>query len=69
MVKHGHLQCLQYAHKNGCPWDDVITDETGIDLRDIICVMYQSHCKRSQAVAALRNNNGDLIDSIMDLTI
>ena len=20
--KYGHLECLQYAHENGCPWDE-----------------------------------------------
>ena len=21
-AKNGHLQCLRYAHENGCPWDE-----------------------------------------------
>ena len=21
-AKGGHLDCLKYAHKNGCPWDE-----------------------------------------------
>ena len=20
-AKNGHLECLKYAHENGCPWD------------------------------------------------
>ncbi|AGO84450.1 Ankyrin repeat domain containing protein [Pandoravirus salinus] len=24
---HGHLDCLRYAHENGCRWDDVICTE------------------------------------------
>ena len=22
-VRNGHLECLKYLHKNGCPWDKV----------------------------------------------
>ena len=21
-AEYGHLECLQYAHENGCPWDE-----------------------------------------------
>ena len=21
-AKNGHLECLKYAHENGCPWDE-----------------------------------------------
>eukprot|EP01038_Epipyxis_sp_PR26KG_P011570 gene11570-15493_t len=44
-------------------------DETGIDPKDIALVVEQAHCTRAQAVTALRNNNNDLVNAIMDLTI
>ena len=44
-------------------------DETGIDAKDIALVVDQAHCTRAQAVTALRNNNNDLVNAIMELTI
>lgn len=44
-------------------------DETGIDPKDIALVVDQAHCTRAQAVKALRNNNNDLVNAIMELTI
>lgn len=49
--------------------DDEPVDETGVDPKDIQLVMDQAHCSRSQAVKALRNNNNDLVNAIMELTI
>jgi nascent polypeptide-associated complex subunit alpha len=49
--------------------DDEPVDETGVDPKDIQLVMDQSHCSRSQAVKALKNNNNDLVNAIMELTI
>lgn len=44
-------------------------DESGIDPKDIGLVMEQAHCSKAKAVAALRNNNNDLVNAIMELTI
>lgn len=49
--------------------EDEEVDETGIDAKDIALVVDQAHCTRSQAVKALRNNNNDLVNAIMELTI
>jgi nascent polypeptide-associated complex subunit alpha len=49
--------------------DEGTVDETGIDAKDIALVMDQAHCTRAQAVTALRNNNNDLVNAIMELTI
>mmetsp|Transcript_15698 Transcript_15698/g.11418 ORF Transcript_15698/g.11418 Transcript_15698/m.11418 type:complete len:190 (+) Transcript_15698:39-608(+) len=49
--------------------DDEPVDETGVDAKDIQLVMDQAHCSRSQAVKALKNNNNDLVNAIMELTI
>jgi nascent polypeptide-associated complex subunit alpha len=49
--------------------DEGDVDETGVDPKDIALVIDQAHCTRAQAVTALRNNNNDLVNAIMELTI
>lgn len=49
--------------------DEEAVDETGIDAKDVALVMDQAHCTRAAAVTALRNNNNDLVNAIMELTI
>jgi nascent polypeptide-associated complex subunit alpha len=49
--------------------EEEAVDESGIDAKDIALVIDQAHCTRAQAVAALRNNNNDLVNAIMELTI
>ncbi|OEU19254.1 nascent polypeptide-associated complex, alpha subunit [Fragilariopsis cylindrus CCMP1102] len=48
--------------------DDDAEDETGVDAKDIELVMSQAGCARSKAVKALKENDGDLVNSIMSLT-
>jgi nascent polypeptide-associated complex subunit alpha len=43
-------------------------DETGLESKDIELVMSQAGCSRASAVAALKENDGDLVNSIMSLT-
>jgi nascent polypeptide-associated complex subunit alpha len=43
-------------------------DETGLESKDIELVMSQAGCSRAGAVAALKENDGDLVNSIMSLT-
>jgi nascent polypeptide-associated complex subunit alpha len=43
-------------------------DETGLESKDIELVMSQAGCSRAAAVAALKENDGDLVNSIMSLT-
>lgn len=43
-------------------------DETGVEAKDIELVMTQAGCSRARAVAALKNNDGDLVNAIMSLT-
>jgi nascent polypeptide-associated complex subunit alpha len=45
------------------------TDETGVSDDDITIVMGQANCTRGQAVAALKNNDNDIVNAIMELTI
>ena len=47
---------------------DEAVDETGLDPKDIELVMSQAGCSRPKAVQALKDNDGDLVNSIMSLT-
>ncbi len=42
-------------------------DETGIDPSDIALVQEQAQCSRNAAVMALRSNDMDIVDAIMEL--
>jgi len=43
-------------------------DETGLEPKDIELVMGQADVTRAKAVAALKKNQGDIVNSIMELT-
>ena len=47
---------------------DEVIDETGVEPKDIELVMSQAACSRAKAVKALKENDGDLVNSIMSLT-
>lgn len=44
-------------------------DETGVDQKDIDLVMQQANVSRNLATKALKNNNNDIVNAIMDLTM
>eukprot|EP01041_Mallomonas_annulata_P006464 gene6464-13057_t len=44
-------------------------DESGVDPKDIELVVAQAGCTRSQAVIALKNNENDIVNAIMELTM
>ena len=48
--------------------DEAAVDETGVEPKDIELVMSQAGCSRAAAVQALKENDGDLVNSIMSLT-
>ena len=48
--------------------EEEVVDETGLDSKDIELVMSQAGCNRAKAVKALKDNEGDLVNSIMSLT-
>eukprot|EP00547_Thalassionema_nitzschioides_P002905 CAMPEP_0194199198 /NCGR_PEP_ID=MMETSP0156-20130528/300_1 /TAXON_ID=33649 /ORGANISM="Thalassionema nitzschioides, Strain L26-B" /LENGTH=200 /DNA_ID=CAMNT_0038924055 /DNA_START=65 /DNA_END=667 /DNA_ORIENTATION=+ len=54
------------------PLEDASTeeevDETGVEPKDIELVMSQAGCSRAKAVKALKDNDNDLVNSIMSLT-
>lgn len=48
--------------------DNEDVDEEGLEPNDIELVMNQAGASRSKAVKALRNNSGDVVNSIMELS-
>ncbi|KAH3705238.1 hypothetical protein DPMN_080305, partial [Dreissena polymorpha] len=49
--------------------DEDEVDETGVEAKDIELVMSQASVKRSKAIKALKNNNNDIVNAIMELTM
>lgn len=49
--------------------DNEPVDDTGVDSKDIDLVMQQASVSRNAAVKALKNNNNDIVNAIMDLTM
>jgi len=49
--------------------DDGEIDETGVEAKDIELVMSQANVSRSKAVKALKNNDNDIVNAIMELTM
>merc|ERR1719305_1767906 len=47
--------------------DDV--DESGVEPKDVELVMSQAGVNRSKAVKALKTNDGDIVNAIMELTM
>eukprot|EP00941_MAST-03F_sp_MAST-3F-sp1_P003413 g3413.t1 len=44
-------------------------DESGVEARDIELVQQQANVTRAQAVKALKDNDGDIVNAIMDLSM
>ncbi|KAG6953273.1 hypothetical protein JG688_00012907 [Phytophthora aleatoria] len=49
--------------------DDEDVDDSGIDAKDIQLVMSQAGVSKSKAVCALRSNDNDIVNAIMELTM
>ena len=49
--------------------NDEPIDESGVDPKDIELVVRQAGCSRSAAVKALKNNDNDIVNAIMELTM
>jgi nascent polypeptide-associated complex subunit alpha len=49
--------------------DEEAIDETGIESKDIELVMSQASVSRAKAVRALKNNQNDIVNAIMELTM
>merc|ERR1719223_2157243 len=48
--------------------DDGEVDETGVEAKDIELVMSQVSCSKAKAVKALKANNNDIVEAIMQLS-
>lgn len=44
-------------------------DESGLEEKDIELVVSQANVSRAKAVRALKRNNNDIVNAIMDLTM
>ncbi|KAJ3416014.1 hypothetical protein HDV05_003611 [Chytridiales sp. JEL 0842] len=49
--------------------DDEEVDESGVEAKDIELVMQQANVSRSKAVKALKANDNDIVNAIMELTL
>ena len=49
--------------------DETDVDDTGVDPKDIELVVGQAGCTRAQAITALKNNENDIVNAIMELTM
>ncbi|CAH1763804.1 6402_t:CDS:2 [Entrophospora sp. SA101] len=47
--------------------DSIPIDETNVEAKDIELVMQHTNCSRAKAVKALKNNNSDIVNAIMEL--
>merc|ERR1719229_566355 len=48
--------------------EDGEVDDSGVEPKDIELVMSQVQCSRAKAVAALKANNNDIVEAIMQLS-
>jgi nascent polypeptide-associated complex subunit alpha len=44
-------------------------DEEGVDAKDVDLVIAQIGCSRAKAITALKNNDNDVVNAIMELTM
>ncbi|BFZ22517.1 hypothetical protein BsWGS_25556 [Bradybaena similaris] len=49
--------------------EDEEVDDTGVEQKDIELVMSQANVSKAKAVKALLNNNNDIVNAIMELTM
>lgn len=49
--------------------DEGAQDESGLEAKDIELVMSQANVSRAKAVSALKSNNGDIVNAIMELSL
>jgi len=49
--------------------DEGDIDMSGVEEKDVELVIQQANCSRSKAVKALKSNDGDIVNAIMELTM
>ena len=62
-------QPAQEAKKEEEPEDETEEDQGDIADKEIEIVMSQAGCSRNKAIRALKNNKGDIVNTIMELTM
>lgn len=45
--------------------EDENVDVSGVEIKDVELVMQQANVSKAKAVAALKNNNNDIVNAIM----
>jgi nascent polypeptide-associated complex subunit alpha len=55
--------------RSSAPSNEEPVDESGVSSADIELVTSQSGCTRAQAVTALKDNDNDIVNAIMSLTM
>lgn len=69
MINHDNLPQVPAAIQEDEEEDEEEVDETGMEEKDIELVVSQANVSRAKAVRALKNNNNDIVNAIMDLTM
>jgi nascent polypeptide-associated complex subunit alpha len=66
---HGKGKAVEHSHDKEEEEDDgEEVDEEGVEESDITLVMAQANVSRKKAVKALKENNNDIVNSIMALS-
>lgn len=65
----GGKEKVKEANDDADEDDGQVVDATDIDEKDIRIVMEQTNVSRSKAIKALRANNNDIVNTIMELTM
>jgi hypothetical protein len=60
-AKNGHLECLVYAHTNGCPWDE-LTCAKAAENGHLECLVYahENGCPWDKWTCTYAADNGHL---------
>lgn len=65
---HGKGKAVEEAKKPEEDDDDEEVDDSGLETKDIELVMSQAGVSRKKAVKALKENDNDIVNSIMALS-
>ena len=72
VTHEGHssmYNCVAPTEEAGLDLGNIYADESGVEPKDIELVMSQAGCTRQKAVSALKANDGDIVNAIMELTM
>merc|ERR1712112_170604 len=64
-----HAQSMQQTIPEEEEDEEEEADASGVEEKDIELVMSQANVSRNKAVKALKNNNNDIVNAIMELTM